>query len=330
MSNILSKSRKDTPWTGKSDATALQRFIDGCNHDNYDRRHPSIKETREIDLLNSYIPDCCRKCGSASFKVHGYTGTGLRRYRCRDCGSTFTIISGTIFDQRKIPITEWIDFLIMVIGHGSFSLASKSNRNAYNTTRFWMDKLFLLLREWQSGIMLSGTIYLDETYYSVRSEDMKMKDDGKKPRGLSKNKLCIGVAWDGNNLLCFCEGNGKPSSRETLNAFQRNIQSGSKIIHDGDNSHRKLIASLGLSETVHTTKETKGLKDDKNPLNPINQKHRLLKRFLNAHSGFKREQIQDYLNLFSFMSSGSNDVYEKIEILLDLALRSSKILRYRG
>ena len=91
-----------------------------------------------------------------------------------------------------------------------------------------------------------------------------MKNDGRKLRCLSKNKLYIGVARNGNNLLCFYEGNGKPSSRETLNAFLWNIHSGPKIVHDGDNSNRKLIATLGLSET-HTTKETQGLKDDKTP-----------------------------------------------------------------
>lgn len=330
MSNIQSGSRRNTPWTGKSDATALQKFIDGCNHDNYNRRHPNIKETREIGLLNSYKPDCCKKCSSRQIKVHGYTNTGLRRYKCRDCGCTFTIITGTIFDQRKIPITEWLDFLLLIFGHGSFNMASKSNRNAYNTTKFWIDKLFLLLQEWQSGIMLSGIIYLDETYYSVRSDDMYTKDNGKKPRGLSKNKLCIGTAWDGRNLICFQEGTGKPSSKETLKVFSRNIRKGSEVIHDGDNSHRKLIASLGHSETIYTTKETKGLKDADNPLNPINQQHRMLKRFLNAHSGFKREQLQDYLNLFSFISSEPVDMYEKIELLLNLALRSSKILRYRA
>ena len=43
----------------------------------------------------------------------------------------------------------------------------------------------------------------------------------------------------------------------------------SKSIHDGDNSHSILVDNLGLSEEVHTTKETKSLKDKENPMDPI-------------------------------------------------------------
>ena len=42
----------------------------------------------------------------------------------------------------------------------------------------------------------------------------------------------------------------------------------SKNIHDGDNSHSILVDNLGLSEEVHTTKETKSLKDKENPMDP--------------------------------------------------------------
>ena len=81
------------------------------------------------------------------------------------------------------------------------------------------------------------------------------------------------------------------------------ISQGSTLVHDGDNSHSRLGSALGLSEEIHTTAETKGLKDSENPLQPINNIHKLLKRFLRSHPGFIREDLQDYLNLFSFMMS---------------------------
>jgi hypothetical protein len=39
-------------------------------------------------------------------------------------------------------LSEWLDFMLSVFGYDSFRLVSKSNRNAYNTTRYWMDKMF--------------------------------------------------------------------------------------------------------------------------------------------------------------------------------------------
>lgn len=104
----------------------------------------------------------------------------------------------------------------------------------------------------------------------------------------------------------------------------------SKNIHDGDNSHSILVDNLGLSEEVHTTKETKSLKDKENPMDPINTQHAMLKRFLRAHPGFNRDDIQDYLNFFSFIASNpEEETLEKVKILLELVFDNPKILRYR-
>ena len=73
MRNTMSESRKDTPWTEKEDATAMEKFIDGCNHSNYYRKHPSAGGELEREMLNAYRPNICRFCGSRNVKVHGYT-----------------------------------------------------------------------------------------------------------------------------------------------------------------------------------------------------------------------------------------------------------------
>ena len=57
-----------------------------------------------------------------------------------------------------------------------------------------MQKLFLTLENTQDDIVLSGEVWLDETFYSVISEDIVHNEDGSKLRGLSNNQICIGVA----------------------------------------------------------------------------------------------------------------------------------------
>ena len=64
-------------------------------------------------------------------------------------------------------------------------------------------------------------------------------------------------------MVCIMEGYGKPSKKHTWESFSSHIKEGSKLIHDGDNSHSILVDNLGLSEEVHTTKETKSLKAKK-------------------------------------------------------------------
>ncbi len=213
------QSRRATPWDNKNDRTPIEEFIVGCTRDNYDKRHIAPGDEREVSLLNSFVPFLCPKCGSGSIIKYGKTGVGLIRYKCKDCSGTFTVITGTIFDQRKISISQWLDFMVMIIGHGSFNLTSKINRNAFTTTKYWMDKLFLILEGWQESIMLEGDIYLDETYYPLMEKDTEKRPDGKGMRGLSRNKMCIGCAWDGKNLICIMEGFGKPSKKHTWESF---------------------------------------------------------------------------------------------------------------
>ncbi|MBP3854030.1 MAG: hypothetical protein IK990_00265, partial [Ruminiclostridium sp.] len=55
----------------------------------------------------------------------------------------------------------------------------------------------------------------------------------------------------------------------------------------------------------------------------------LTKRFLYAHSGFDRSQIQAYLNLYSFVLNPPSDRLEKVDIILNLVFQNPKLLRFR-
>ena len=164
----------------------------------------------------------------------------------------------------------------------------------------------------------------------MKGRDARRLPDGSLPRGLSRNRICITVACDDNNVVCIADGFGKPSRKRTLGAMSGHIEHGAVLVHDGDNSHNALIETLALESEVYTTAQTKELKDKDNPLQPVNRQHALLKRFLRAHSGFNRDEIQDYLNLYSFISSEPADKFEKINILLKLALSEPILLRFRA
>ena len=48
-----------------------------------------------------------------------------------------------------------------------------------------------------------------------------------------------------------------------------------------------------MTEEVHTTKETRKLSDDDNPMEPINAVHRNLKRFMREHPAYDRDDLLD-------------------------------------
>ena len=73
-----SDSRQRTPWTGKGLAMPVQHFIDSCNAANYNRNHPSVKDSIEHELLDNYPIRACRYCSSKGILSYGRTAAGAK------------------------------------------------------------------------------------------------------------------------------------------------------------------------------------------------------------------------------------------------------------
>ena len=59
----------------------------------------------ETDFINSLKPESCPYCGSKDIVRKGkQKKTKLQRWKCKSCGRRFTPLTGTIFEERKIPI----------------------------------------------------------------------------------------------------------------------------------------------------------------------------------------------------------------------------------
>ena len=324
------QSRRKTPWDEKTTLTPVQHFIYNQHQMHYEQRHPSIIDSGEVPLINAFVPKGCPFCKQSKFEKHGLDSNGgIQRYRCMDCGRKFKPTTGTIFDSRRIPISEWIEYCSNIFRYVSLNADSWNNKNAISTSQYWLDKLFVTLEDSQDKKVLSGTVWLDETYYSVLMRDRKRNNDGSLLRGLSRNQICIGVATNKKEIVCFVEGYGKPSQRSSYETFKKHIAKGSTIIHDKETTHRKLVKELELTSVVYSSKEMKGLSDIENPLYPVNRIHNLLKMFLNAHSGFDRKDLQSYLNLYAFVINPPTDYLCKVEKILHLAFENPKLLRYR-
>ena len=322
------KSRRKTPWDDSELLTPTQVIL----KENYDMRyknhHRKVSDSGEADMINSYLPEKCPYCGSATFKKNGYTESGVQRFKCI-CGKTFLPTTGTIFDDHKLSVAEWMEYCLNLFRHVSILADSWSNKNAYKTSRYWLQKLFLTLEGIQDEIQLSGNVWLDETFYTVISDDITRNEDGSKLRGLSSNQICIGVATDKRHTVFIEEGTGKPSQKKTFEAFRGRIKPKSTLIHDKESAHKKLVNVLELNSIAYASKDLKGLLDKDNPLYPVNRAHAILKMFLNSHSGFDRSNIQGYLNLFALVTNPPDDMLAKVELVINLAFRNPKTLRYR-
>lgn len=96
------------------------------------------------------------------------------------------------------------------------------------------------------------------------------------------------------------------------------------MIHDGERSHGILIRELNLTEEYYKIDYTNRLKDEDNPLKPINHLHSLAKRFMKQHGSYDRNNLQDWMNLFTYIIAPPINRYEKIKKFIELAINSQK------
>lgn len=293
----------------------------------YNAKHRSISN-EEIAFINSISIKKCPYCDSESFIKNGHRKDMIQKYKCTLCNRSFTPLTNTIFDSHKIPISEWFEYLLHLFEFHSINTSSYDNRNANSTGRYWLIKVFEILKDIQEDVVLDGTIYLDETYFPKIESD-NVVQEGKKLRGISRNKIGVAVATNMNKSIFIVTGTSKPSDRSTIAAYGKHIKEGSTIIHDKEKSHNALVKKLNLVSIAYSSESLKKLKDKDNPLKPVNDLHSLSKRFMREHGSYNRDNLQDWMNLLWFILNKPNDKYAKVLKFIELAINSPKRVKYR-
>lgn len=323
------RSLRNLSWDEDDKLSLSRKLISSTVHEWYDAKH-RITSKEEIKLINSIEVKHCPFCGSDNVKRNGYYKSSMIRYYCHSCNSSFNPLTNTIFEDKKIPISEWIEYLLHLFEFHSITTSARDNRNASSTGKYWLIKVFEVLKYYQDNIVLEGDICLDEMFFTQIESKKKRKANKTEYRGISRNKLCVGAAKDDSGrIVLICENTSKPSLRSTWKALGSHIRQGSHLIHDGEHSHSVLIEGLSLTSEVYDSIEIKKLKDEDNPLDPINEIHCLAKRFMKGHGGYDREDLQNWMNLISFILNKPYDRYEKVDLFIKMALNSPRRVKYR-
>ena len=96
----------------------------------------------------------------------------------------------------------------------SINSTAYDNRNSPTTGKYWLIKTFEVLKGIQDNVVLDGTVYLDETYFTKVKSKLTTKD-GKKLRGIARNKIGVGVACNETKSIFIITGTSKPSRKST-------------------------------------------------------------------------------------------------------------------
>ena len=325
-------SASATPWDNddESSLTPAQRFVMMSQRDAYERNH--TPGPHDAAFFNGYARDRCPLCQSAMVSKSGFDARGVQRYGCLSCGHRFSPLTGTVFEDHRISVEGWFEFLLGIMSYESLAGIARRDRRSPTTPPYQLAKVFMVLDGIQDGVVLTGRVQADEMMYKVPAADRDPALAGRSAGGYSRDNTCIAIACeerDGGSSVFRVLGRGKPSGERAKAAYCPHLARGLELVHDKENSHNAVVRELGLVSEAHDSREVKRLPDDENPLWKVNRLCFLLRLFLDGHSGFDRTNFGGWLDLFSVMVNPPEDRLKKVAMVLDRAMSFPNTLRYR-
>lgn len=241
---------------------------------------------------------CCPSCGRPAPFKDGWSGSGLQRFECRNCGAKFNSLTGTVLEYCKKDLPTWVEFVRLMRFNVPIEAAAETCRVAHQTAYEWRHRVFATVDGYQGRLMLKERIWIDETY--INDTDLSHGYGEARKRGLSKQKICIAVAIDiFKNPAAVACGHGKPSSKRMKGALLPHIAQGSVVVHDMEKSHKALVKAAYCTDEAYRA-------DTRDPvylecMAMVNNLCSWIKRYLWRFTGMDPANLQSYLNWYVYL-----------------------------
>lgn len=258
----------------------------------------------------------CPFCGGEKhYKFKSKEGDRHNRYKCADrhCGTKFNCLTGTIFENTKIPMIEWFKAIYLMTCHkkglSSYQLA-RDLGVTQKTAWFMSHRIREMLRE-KAPQMLSNTVEADETYIGGKVANKHKWERDKIASGESnkgKKAPVVGIVERGGNIALTPVENTDGDSLK--HSIFKHVKMDSIVITDGHIGYTDLnkvykkhyVVNHSLGEFAKGTNHT----------NTIEGAFSLLKRGIyGIYHQVSKKHLGKYCHEFSFRYNTRQDTQAK-------------------
>ena len=142
-----SEDCSDERGTFMSDQNSFESYVFSLSGSDFARLQNAVNERLDRErygatsyeelALNEGRQAVCPFCGSTTHIDDGHTGSGRQRYRCTDCGKTYTLLHSSIFYSAKIPFHKAAMYLALMTFNVPLEMLEELCEISVNTAMLW-------------------------------------------------------------------------------------------------------------------------------------------------------------------------------------------------
>jgi transposase-like protein len=244
----------------------------------------------------------CPRCGSVGvYQMAGRDGARNKdyRWRCRDCFAMFTVRTGTIFEETRLPLRVWVYAIWKACSSKKGISALQLSREMEVTHK----SALFILRRIRHGlgeaepVKLTGTVEVDELYVGPRRP--RYKGVSKKGRGTVKIPVVGMVQRGGDVRFQMLE---KVTGENLTNFVAQNADLSCRMITDDFNLYQRVGKKFegGHEVVTHSAGEYVRPGTDVHS-NTVEGVFSLIRRgVIGTFHSISRKHLPNYLNEFQF------------------------------
>lgn len=245
-----------------------------------------------------------------------------QRYKCLDCGKTFSVTSQTLSSNTSQSIGKWVEFILGLFNALSCEQLSEKCKISTTTAWQWRLKIFEAIDDIQNNVQLSGVVFADDTRvpYNFKGNhgDEFIAPRQSRKRGnqntinnCHKNTICVLCSLDSKgNSFSRCIGFGNPSGKRLSDGFinKLSVDESTVLVTDGAQSFSRVVQDYAIPKWEKRITITKNGKKYPNMLGQfhiqqINGYHSRLKNYLRPFKSVASRYLPGYLLVFDYMEN---------------------------
>lgn len=121
-----------------------------------------INEFIKDNVYKNKIIKCCPICGGSKYIKHG-TYDGKQRYKCKECGKTYSKATNSLWSYSKKDLNIWIKFVELMMKRRSLRFCAKKLDINIATAFYWRHKILHILKNDSIPSSLKGYVHMNKT-----------------------------------------------------------------------------------------------------------------------------------------------------------------------